>query len=322
MESPAPPQSLSDAGPAGNAAFIEDAEELEELEAVPDTDAFSGMDAAPRPPQETGFSGAGWNPRQGGLLQAAERKQFQNQAKKNKKISNVRLAFGDDDIPYIVETSGIEIVDDEDIDNAIRAMQDDDSAGVEELEGPESFEYAGGKPASPPSAREIADIVSEIEFGLVPETDLPEEDAQRIAATPLEVVSPFASMLSPLDISAPSFAGGEPDETGGPGPEYPAADGEDLSLPPDVPPEDTDNLAAGMPVMYRPFQDPSGLEPELLQGADEDASQAAEAAKAAGAVIVQQNGIHYINNDVINQHNEENLDSGFRELVESVVTKN
>ncbi|MDR2477801.1 MAG: hypothetical protein LBD48_00655 [Treponema sp.] len=300
----APPHSGGNTGSAGNGTFIENTEELEELEAVEDDEYFSAAELNLR--------------QNGGLLMAAERRQFRDRAKKNKKISNVRLAFGDDDIPYIVETSGIEIVDDENIDDAIRAMQDDDGAGIEKQDGPDIFENEGEKPAaSPLSAREIADIASEIEFGPMPETDSPEEEAHRIAAAPLEVVSPFASMLSPLDISAPFSAGPEPDETGSAGRED-AADRNGEKMPPG----EKDNLASGMPVIYQPFQGPSGVEPELLQGVDDDPSQTPEAEPAADGVIVQQNGIHYINSNVLNQHNEEKLDSGFRELVESVVAKN
>jgi hypothetical protein len=108
----------------------------------------------------------------GGLLAAAMRKQAK---KKLRKKSNVRLAFGDDDIPYIVESSGLEIV-----------------------EETESLAADGLSAGSPQAAGEaLAELTREIEFSPVMENGTEESGGELDEA--VEVVSPFASILSSLD---------------------------------------------------------------------------------------------------------------------------
>jgi hypothetical protein len=141
------------------------------------------------------------------------------------KQSNIRLVFGDDDIPYIVETSGLELVD-EDIDSVLNIMRTDDDepaaleeldeeadgitkdsaaeGGVEELEELEEIESSPDLPSSGILSEEALDnLTREIEYSVLPSTDLAEEPLDN----EFEIVSPFATILS--DFSDEKDAGGE-----------------------------------------------------------------------------------------------------------------
>jgi hypothetical protein len=125
----------------------------------------------------------------------------------------VRLAFGDDDIPYIVETSGLELVD-EDIDSVINMMRpDDEPAELEELdeldeaegeavEEVEELEEAGPAPRGM-SENDIAELASQIEFSPMAETDTTTEMEPPLHDD-LEIVSPFATMLSNISVGEDS----------------------------------------------------------------------------------------------------------------------
>ncbi|MDR2618006.1 MAG: hypothetical protein LBC62_03960 [Treponema sp.] len=129
----------------------------------------------------------------------------------NARPSNVKLVFGDDDIPYIVESSGLELVD-EDIDKVMQTMrpESDEPAELEELEELDDAESgiaeeaeAAGETESGASKRisemDLADLASKIEFSAIPETS--GEEAEPPMSGDLEVVSPFATMLFNIDDS-------------------------------------------------------------------------------------------------------------------------
>ncbi|MDR0624074.1 MAG: hypothetical protein LBG10_06545 [Treponema sp.] len=190
-----------EAGSGEELAGVEDAELLEELaeaEELDEVPAEEGRTAAP-PEEEKD---------QAGLLAAAAEK-----INPEKKQSNVRLAFGDDDIPYIVETSGLEMVD-EGIDSVLDPVPpggDDEPAELEELEELEEVdepeeaaleelkEPEAPNPASQEiSENDIAELTSRIEFSPVVETG---DAVQTLDDNDLEIVSPFATMLSNISIS-------------------------------------------------------------------------------------------------------------------------
>jgi hypothetical protein len=137
----------------------------------------------------------------------------------SRKRSNIQLAFGDDDIPYIVESSGLELVD-EDFDSGTKqptpakellaaAGTDGQEEPPEELEDLEELEELEpleeeveelepieeiepvAEDASPP-AQDIDDAASKIEFSSLPES---EEDISETEED-LEIVSPFADIFS------------------------------------------------------------------------------------------------------------------------------
>ncbi|MDR2258008.1 MAG: hypothetical protein LBE14_02540 [Treponema sp.] len=205
-----------EAEPVEELAGAEDAETLEELAEAEEPGEISaeepaglveeiekpesaGEDQAAAPPEEEKNSA--------GLLAAAAEK-----INPEKKPSNVRLAFGDDDIPYIVETSGLEMVD-EGIDSAFTIPRpDDEPAELEELEelgeleeldeAEEEAVEGFQEPEAGPrefSENDIAEVASQIEFSPMAETGGAEDAGQ--AHDDLEIVSPFATMLSNISIS-------------------------------------------------------------------------------------------------------------------------
>ncbi|GHV48096.1 hypothetical protein AGMMS49546_38350 [Spirochaetia bacterium] len=181
------PEELQDIGEVGE---LEEAEVLEEL----DEEAEDNDDTLPLPETAPAQPAA--------------------------KPSNVRLAFGDDDIPYIIETSGLELVE-ENIE--LSAMQKEQSPAkdfneeledlgvledIEEAEEVEELEELTEEidavedqvPVRAPGTREgdLADLASKIEFGANPEDDKDIEDTEDTedegADLDLEVFSPFAGI--------------------------------------------------------------------------------------------------------------------------------
>jgi hypothetical protein len=102
--------------------------------------------------------------------------------------SNIQLVFGEDDIPTIVESSGLELVDDMDIPGPAGGGEPD---FVEELEELEELETAPAPVSFPLSE---ADMASRIEFGSSGKEEEGEELEEEI-----EIVSPFADMYSKFD---------------------------------------------------------------------------------------------------------------------------
>jgi hypothetical protein len=201
-------EAVEDVEEAG--AVEEAVEDVEEAEAVDDVGEAEAVEEA----VEAGAAGktdtargadvpAPSGPAQkGGLFRAASRKK-----------ADVRLAFGEDDVPYIVESSGLELV--EDIDASIEDMQNDNESSaapagepeeieeLEELEELEDLEEIASEdsdqtgPAVSPASREdaLAELASKIEFSNISQdADETEEELN----TELEIVSPFASILSNL----------------------------------------------------------------------------------------------------------------------------
>jgi hypothetical protein len=224
-------EEVGDAETAGEAGeVVEEAQAVEEAEAV-----------------EKPVEGEAETKAAGGLLAAAEKKQ-----------SNVKLAFGDDDIPYIVETSGLELVD-EDIDAAMGFNQNDEPEEVEELE--ELDEEAGevediedaedadeeSGPPSPSPRDALAQIASEIEFSPVSET----ADTGAAIDENLDIVSPFATMLS--NISVESSESEEMSEI----PEAEDIEIPEAESPPDEPMDESavDEPAPSEPVADEPVTD-------------------------------------------------------------------
>ncbi|MDR1618182.1 MAG: hypothetical protein LBS06_03935 [Treponema sp.] len=181
--------------------------EAEELAAEPEeAEAVEELEELAEETEEAASSGSG-------LLAAADRK----------KSSNIKLAFGDDNIPYIVETSGLELVD-EDVDLILNdAQADDEPAVLEELDeedagGPDGAgepeeleeleeveETANQKGLSP---LDINNIASQIEFSDTIKT----KDGDGSLNEDLEIISPFTTMLSDIAPEKTDTADEEPPE--------------------------------------------------------------------------------------------------------------
>ncbi|MDR1929532.1 MAG: hypothetical protein LBQ44_02775 [Treponema sp.] len=249
---------------------LEAPEELEELEELEDhEETGTAMNQGP-PPLSDSAGGSG-------------------RAKK----SNIQLVFGDDDIPYIVESSGLELVDDPDevMDN-IRGEEEIEE--LEELEG-ELEEPGTGYMTEPGSrdsgrAESVEDIASQIEFehsaGEEKEDDAEDED--------LEIVSPFAGMFSPFDDD-------EKEDV------KPEAEG-----PPVKDPGKLEELSSGsMSLLYTPFQAGERVSPETLE----------PASPGEDGAIREQNGVNYVNEELKapDPETEKKLDPGFKNLVDEVI---
>jgi hypothetical protein len=145
------------------------------------------------------------------------------------KKSNIQLVLGEDDIPYIAESSGIELVDDLDIPGSVQ-----DADGIEELEDLEELgeEEIAAEAPSKENAPQATDIASQIEFG----TSTVEEKEES-TNDDLEIASPFATILSRFDKNS---------KTSG-----------------------LEELGSdGMSMVYKPFQAEETSSPELIQAAD------------------------------------------------------
>jgi hypothetical protein len=192
------PEAVEELGDAEEAEETEAVEELagepEEAEAAKESGDTAGAEdtsktAATKTPEAA-------VPPAGGLLAAADKK----------KTSNIKLAFGDDDIPYIVESSGLELVD-EDVDRALDgARADDEPAALEELdeedigtldeagepEELEELEEISADQQQGLSPLDIDNIASQIEFSDTVEA----KDGDSSLHEDLEIISPFTTMLS------------------------------------------------------------------------------------------------------------------------------
>jgi hypothetical protein len=197
------------------AASVQEAEEdaLEELEELVEEPEEAAAGEAEESGGPRGAAPAGQEAEEdaleeiGDLVEEPEEAGTEGKAPAPKK-SNVRLAFSDDDIPYIVETSGLELVD-EDVDLAMSmAQQNEDAGELEELDAADLEELVeeeepkkspGASPAPEGPDSDIAEIASQIEFSPLPE----EEDIENAIDTELEIVSPFATMLSNVKVEEP-----------------------------------------------------------------------------------------------------------------------
>ncbi|MDR2020252.1 MAG: hypothetical protein LBQ14_05725, partial [Treponema sp.] len=214
-------------------------------------------------------------------------------AAETQKPSNLKLVFGDDDIPTIVETSGLELVD-EDIDSVMNIMRSDEEAGeLEELE-PEELEALGEAPpvpaAVPPSPMD--ELASKIEF-----SDLDEEDEDTGAFDMnIEIVSPFS----------PFSKDGEPDQAAK-APQDPNVTLKLEELEPNY----------EMSLVYKPFS-AADTSPGILENGGGNSLEAVK----PESIIEERDGIHYINESALDAaENETKLDQDFKNLINSVLKK-
>jgi hypothetical protein len=209
------------------------------------------------------------------------------------KPSNLKLVFGDDDIPTIVETSGLELVD-EDVDSVMNIMRSDEEVGeLEELE-PEELEAMGEVPAAPAAPvppLPAYDPASEIEFADFGYED--EDDAGDFDIN-IEIVSPFSQ----------SGNAGESAEV-------PQKSAKALKL------EELDPNYE-MSLVYTPFSAADTI-PGMLEN---EGKNSLETVKAE-SIIEERDGIHYINESALDSAADAGikLDQDFKNLINSVLRK-
>ncbi|MDR2312972.1 MAG: hypothetical protein LBE02_00370 [Spirochaetaceae bacterium] len=291
-------------------AFGEDAEELEELEELEDAGEAAGLQDAEGAP-EAGLQDAEEAPEVEELQDAEEAPEVEEledaeeapeveEAEELPEIpaavksgpapeekpqkSNIQLVFGDDDIPTIVETAGLELVDEMDMGNRLEAEAElEDLDQVEELE---EAEAGAGTSSQAPDSQ--LDEVSLIEFsGAEKETEEPDFDED------FEIISPFTSMLSKFD-DKETFKAEEEE------PQAVKTSGKLEEL--------VEN--SSMSLVHVPFQ-------------AEDQSEPEELAAVKPGVIKYKNGISYVDEKVKTPDEEtaKNLDQGLKNLVDSVIGK-
>jgi hypothetical protein len=224
------------------------------------------------------------------------------------KQSNLRLVFGDDDIPTIVETSGLELVD-EDVDSVLHVMSDrgksdNDAEELEELE--ELDEEPAEETPAAHSGNTIEELASQIEFG--PDTTDPGTEAadEQPLDTEFEIVSPFATILSELDKAETSA--GKP-KKGRKKRDRRTTDTKETKL------EELDTNY-NMSLVYTPFSGKETINAEPLAGAENRHTE-------SPVVIEERDGVHYINEQVLNpgEEAEKQLDPEFKNLISSVLKK-
>jgi hypothetical protein len=304
---------IEEAGPIEEAEAVEEAD-LEELEEAGETEALEeaeaveelSEDSVPADPlramktitvEEVPEDGT-----ERPVLSAGEIAEVETElASLSRKKSNIQLVFGDDDIPYIVESSGLELVDDDIVSSMTNVSSEDEIGELEELDDDDLGELgaeAEEKPAAVTSTPETPagqptteDIASKIEFSETGE-DMDEEGIDG----ELEIVSPFATMLSRFDDDGVFRPSDNDDAT-----EHIKTSGRLEELNPE-----------GMSLVYKPFQNEETHSPEML-----------DSSGPAGIIIEEKDGVSYVNETVKSpdEVTEKNLDPGLRNLVNSVIKK-
>jgi hypothetical protein len=270
---PEDPAEVEELTEAEELADVEEPEEAEELEAAEVEELNEAEEPAEMKTESAGGNAASPPAKQPSVLQAPKK-------------SNIQLVFGDDDIPTIVESSGLELVDDIDMDSGAAGEEPETPDEVEELEDLEELEAAPA--AFPGIPSNELDVASRIEF------ESPGDDSA-VEVSPVEpefeIVSPFTDMLSKLD-DRENFK--VEDETG---PETKTSGRlEEL------------NADTSLSLVHVPFQNEEQGEPEEL-------------ISIGPGIIKQKNGVNYVDKKVKTPDEEtaKSLDPGLKNLVDSVL---
>lgn len=310
-------------------------EDLEEFDGAEDVEEIEAAEVLEKPETvETAEIPAERSGRTSGVIDAEEINAAEAIIAKNpqRKRSNIRLAFGDDDIPYFVESSGLELVD-EDFDSELPPLHQGEEAAAagadteepEELEELEELEEAEDleeldtaeedAPVSEgPSApvQDIDEVASEIEFGPAPE---PEENISGVDED-LEIVSPFADIF--FDFSNTGTEEQDLEES---------AEQEGESFPGEAkktPQAKINNRgdSAGLEelgnnfsvsLVYKPFFLGKSQALEFLDSPE-------PAAMPEKAAIEERDGLHFVKQTILAPEGaEKNLDPDFKNLVDSVL---
>jgi len=246
------------------------------------------------------------------------------------------VVFGDDDIPYIVESSGIELVDG-DIADIFEYMDADEPAELEELEGeegeleeleteeePGSGVAASAQPKPRMSEATLSEIASAIEFApmepVADETPLPDFD----------IVSPFDSILH--DFFSETAGSEQPDGAG----EAAETDGIEAIVPEKVETEvegtigeleSIDSSSQSLPALYRPFFSAGGRL-DTLEAMEDDGNGHAGSAELlavdddSGEPIEFRDGLAFVSAGASGRNSrEEDFDPELKNLVDSVVRR-
>ena len=341
-EGPAAVTEEAEAAPSGPVAVAEEAEtveELEEVEAVEELEeaAEAELPAATTPaevePAETLED----------LAEMEDIKQYQ-------RTSNIRIVFGEDDIPTIIETSGLELVDSDEA-SVLAILEHKNANTLEELEAlpeeyepieevseleeapstegvePKATEKTGSKPVDTETL--IDQIAREIEFSPFPETAESSEPA--LPDLNFEIVSPFETLL--FQLKAP--LGAEQEEEAQSMEELetlPEENETSSELEPNQ--DEAEELESIRPsptqiIMYTPFSNGAKTEPSVLEevrdGTEEEAPEAEELINIEDeerVIVEDKNGLLYIASTVYQeaQKKKNDLNPDLQHLVDSVLS--
>ncbi len=191
------PEAVEDAEPVEELAEVPEAEAVEELVEAEPVEELAEVEEVPAEELTEELPGAE-------SVEALEDiKQYQQK-------SNIRIVFGEDDIPTIIETSGLELVDSDEA-SVMAILEQKKTKELEELEAipeedkekealseleetAELSEKASQKPIDMEIL--IDQIASKIEFSPFPETS--ESSNTEVQDISFEIVSPFDTILAQL----------------------------------------------------------------------------------------------------------------------------
>jgi len=314
---PVPPVAASPAVPPVSIDEVEEVEELEEVAAVEETEEIEAAPELESAEAADEFESADFAPGSHAF------EQFQ----KTIRQSNIHVVFGDDDIPYIVESSGLELVD-EDVESVMRFLNQDEPTALEELEDEADTSGSataedGVREAAPKESKKNAELRKEQLLDEVTRTieysPLPESADEADAAHDLEISSPFDTILSDFfDVDSPIRT-------------VPAHELMLIEAAQDDNSAELEEMGPQIesPLVHNPFNGGGTLEPTMLEAmetdsteaqADDDAADLLSLEEDPGDAIEMKNGIPYVADTVYKPTNDgRSFDPNLKDLVDSVL---
>jgi hypothetical protein len=370
------PAMTAEAAPSGPVAEAEEAEAVEELEEVEAVEELEEV-AEAEPPVELTLTEAEPAEAVEKLEKAAEATQAEaveeleeiaeaepaealedlagmEDIKQYQRTSNIRIVFGEDDIPTIIETSGLELVDSDEA-SVLAILEQKNANTLEELEAlpedyepieevseleeapspeevePKATEKTGSKPVDTETL--IDQIASEIEFSPFPETA--ESSEPVLPDINFEIVSPFDTLLSQLREPSETEKEEEtesmeeletlPEE----GTSQVEHEGEQEAGQDEVQELESIRPSPAQIIMYTPFSNGAKTEPSILEevrdGTEEEAPEAEELINIEdeeSVIVEDKNGLLYIASTVYQeaQKKKNDLNPDLQHLVDSVLS--
>jgi hypothetical protein len=323
-------EELTEAEPVGDVEELADAEAVEAAEELSEAEPLEELSAPPEETEALGEAGAG----------VPELAEIGGVELTGEEIDKVMAAQDEGEPIELEELDEAETGETEETGEPEELEELEELADLEELDQP-----AAAAPPSQPqemSAIDLANLASQIEFSSSP---LKEEDEGDTALEKeLEIVSPFATMLSRFSDDGGRDAGTEAEpsfrETGeNSSKTEPSDDTEGEKKKPEEENErvatvkrsesglETMHVQNGMSLIYKPFlyadfSDPRDLE-SLSDAPDENPAETATRPEEDDdtQVIEEHEGVHYINREILSSglRTEEDLNLDFKDLVNSVI---
>jgi hypothetical protein len=344
-EGPAAVTEEAEAAPSGPVAVTKENEALEALEELEEVEAVEELEEAAEAELPAATTPAEVEPAETleDLAEMEDIKQYQ-------RTSNIRIVFGEDDIPTIIETSGLELVDSDEA-SVLAILEQKNANTLEELEAlpeeyepieevseleeapstegvePKATEKTGSKPVDTETL--IDQIAREIEFSPFPETAESSEPA--LPDLNFEIVSPFETLLSQLREPSGTEEEGETEsmeelETL---PEEGISQSEQEASQDKIQELESIRPSPTQIIMYTPFSNGAKTEPSVLEevrdGTEEEAPEAEELINIEDeerVIVEDKNGLLYIASTVYQeaQKKKNDLNPDLQHLVDSVLS--